>query len=107
LRPTLMDTRPPLGARDITLRTRVVVATTGVSFATAGIMLNVLVDFDSTPAPTLFGFLATAAALVICSALIGSLVGEDTAPGLGDVRGADRWDRGRGPRARGRCGDGA
>jgi signal transduction histidine kinase len=77
LRPLLVETRPPLGARDIALRTRVLVATTGGSFATAAILLNVLIDFDATPPATLVAFLATAAALVACSGLIGWLVGED------------------------------
>ena len=77
LRPVLIETRPPLGARDIALRTRVLVATTGGSFATAAILLNVLIDFDATPPPTLVAFLATAAALVACSGFIGWLVGED------------------------------
>jgi signal transduction histidine kinase len=79
LRPVLIETRPPLGARDIALRTRVLVATTGGSFATAAILLNVLIDFDVTPPPTLVAFLATAAALVACSGFIGWLVGEDAA----------------------------
>jgi signal transduction histidine kinase len=85
LRPVLVGTRPPLGARDIALRTRVLVATTGASFATAGILLNVLIDFDTTPAAQLTAYLGTAAALVLSSALIGWLVGEDTARGVEDV----------------------
>ncbi len=85
LRPVLAGTRPPLGARDIALRTRVLVATAGASFATAGVLLNVLIDFDATPTPTLLAFLATAAALVGACALIGWLVGEDTARGVQDV----------------------
>jgi signal transduction histidine kinase len=85
LRPSLVGTRPPLGARDIALRTRILVATTGASFATAGILLSVLIDFDTTPAGQLAGFLGTAAALVVSSALIGWLVGEDTARGVEEV----------------------
>ena len=85
LRPVLAGTRPPVGARDIPLRTRVLVATTGSSFATAGILLNVLIDFDTTPPATLAAFLGTAAALVVASALIGLLVGEDAARGVDDV----------------------
>src|SRR5207249_2887396 len=85
LRPVLAGTRPPLGARDIALRTRVLVATMGASFATAGILLNVLIDFDATPPAQLAGYLATAGALVLASALIGWLVGEDTARGVEEV----------------------
>jgi signal transduction histidine kinase len=79
LRSTLsgqMTTRP---ARDIPLRTRFLVASTGASFATAGVLLEVLVDFERTPDLALVGFLLTAAALVGFAAAIGWLVGDDTA----------------------------
>lgn len=85
LRPVLSGTRPPLGARDVALRTRVLVAAAASSFSTAGILLNVLIDFDVTPPDALAAYLATAAALVVSSALIGSLVGEDTARGVEEV----------------------
>ena len=85
LRPVLAGTRPPLGARDIALRTRVLVATVGASFATAGILLNVLLDFDVTPPALLEAYLATAGALVLSSAFIGWLVGEDAARSVEEV----------------------
>jgi len=85
LRPVLVGTRPPLGARDIALRTRVLVATMGASFATAGIMLNVLIDFDATPPAQLAAFIATAGVLVLSSAAIGWLVGEDAAQSIEHV----------------------
>jgi len=85
LRPALVGTRPPLGARDIGLRTRILVATMGASFATAGILLNVLVDFDTTPPAQLASVLATGAALVLASALIGWLVGEDASQSVNGV----------------------
>lgn len=65
--------------RDIPLRTRFLVATTGASFATAGVLLEVLVDFERTSDAALTGFLLTAAALVGFAAAIGWLVGDDTA----------------------------
>ncbi len=82
LRPFLIGTRPPVGARDITLRTRFVVATTGAAFATAGTLLSVSVDFAATPPYALESFLATAAALVLFAAIIGWLVGDDAARGV-------------------------
>ncbi len=72
LRPALVNTRPPPGARDITLRTRFVVATTGA----------LLVDFELTPDETLESFLAIAFALVAFAAIIGWLVGDDAARGV-------------------------
>jgi signal transduction histidine kinase len=85
VRPVLVGGRPPLGARDISLRARIMVATTGASFATAGILLNVLIDFGTTPPPKLAAYLVTAAGLLGASALIGWLVGEDTARGVETV----------------------
>ncbi len=85
VRPVLLGTSPPLGARDISVRTRYVVATAGASFATAGILLDVVIDFDTTPGPLLFGFLTTAAVLVTFSAAIGWLVGDDAARALDAV----------------------
>lgn len=85
LRPALVGTRPPLGARDIGLRTRILVATMGASFATGGILLNVLIDFDATPPAQLASFLATAGVLVLASALIGWLVGEDASQSVNGV----------------------
>lgn len=85
VRPVLLGTTPPVGARDISVRTRYLVATSGASFATAGILLNVVIDFDVTPGPLLFGFLATAAVLVAFSAGIGWLVGDDSARALDAV----------------------
>ncbi len=82
LRSSLIGTRPPVGARDITLRTRFIVATTGAAFATAGTLLSVLVDFSLTPTATLASFLATAGALVLFAAVIGWLVGDDAASGV-------------------------
>ncbi len=69
-------------ARDVTLRTRFLAASTGVSFATAGVLLDVLVDFELTSDVALAGFLLTAAALVGFSATIGWLVGDDSARGI-------------------------
>ena len=82
VRPVLVGTRPPVGARDITLRTRFVVATTGAAFATAGTLLSVVVDFSLTPDRELASFLATALALVLFAGLIGWLVGDDAARGV-------------------------
>jgi signal transduction histidine kinase len=75
----------PTAARDITLRTRFVVASTGVSFATAGVLLDVLVDFERSSDAALVGYLLTAAALVVFAAIIGWLVGDDTARGIESV----------------------
>lgn len=82
LRPSLVRTRPPVGARDISLRTRIVVATAGASFATAGMLLNVLVEFGLTPPERLASYLVSAAGLVGSAAFIGWLVGEDAAAGV-------------------------
>ena len=85
LRPVIAGTPPPLGARDIALRTRVLVATMGASFATAGILLNVLLDFEVTAPAQLAAYLATGGALVLASALIGWLVGGDAAQSVEEV----------------------
>jgi two-component system sensor histidine kinase UhpB len=85
LRPALRDGPAPAAARDITLRTRFIVASTGVSFATAGVLLDVLVDFERTSDVALAGYILTAAALVAFAAVIGWLVGDDTARGIESV----------------------
>ena len=85
LRPELRERPAPESARDITLRTRFLVATTGASFATAGVLLDVLVDFERTPDAVLVGYLLTAAALVGFAATIGWFVGDDTARGIESV----------------------
>jgi signal transduction histidine kinase len=85
LRPGLRERPAPNSARDITLRTRFLVATTGASFATAGVLLDVLVDFERTSDAVLVGYLLTAAALVGFAATIGWLVGDDTARGIESV----------------------
>ena len=82
LRPIVMGTRPPIGARDLTLRTRFVVATTGAAFATAGTLLSLIVDFQATPDQLLMAFLVTAIALIAFAALIGWLVGDDAASAI-------------------------
>lgn len=64
---------------DLSLRTRFVVMTTGASFATAGILLDVVVDFETTSDRMLLGFLALGAALVAFASLVGWLVGDDIA----------------------------
>jgi signal transduction histidine kinase len=67
------------------LRTRFLVASTGASFATAGVLLDVLVDFERTSDAVLLGYLLTAAALVSFAATIGWFVGDDTARGIQSV----------------------
>jgi signal transduction histidine kinase len=82
LRPVVIGTRPPVGARDLTLRARFLVATTGAAFATAGTLLSLIVDFESTPNAALVPFLLTALALIAFAALIGWLVGGDAASAI-------------------------
>ena len=85
LRPVLREPPTPGSARDITLRTRFLVASTGASFATAGVLLDVLVDFERTSDAALGGYLVTAAGLVAFAATIGWFVGDDAARGIGSV----------------------
>ena len=85
LRPAMREPPAPGSARDITLRTRFLVATTGASFATAGVLLDVLVDFERTSDAALGGYLLTATGLVAFAAAIGWFVGDDTARGIGSV----------------------
>lgn len=85
LRPALRERPAPASAQDITLRTRFLVASAGASFATAGVLLDVLVDFERTTDVALGGFLLTASALVGFAAAIGWLVGDDTARGIKSV----------------------
>jgi signal transduction histidine kinase len=85
LRPVLRERPAPAAARDITLRTRFLVASTGASFATAGVLLDVLVDFERSSDAALAGYLFTAVALVVFAAIIGWLVGDDTARGIESV----------------------
>lgn len=82
LRPYVIGTRPPVGARDLTVRTRFVVGTTGAAFATAGTLLSLLLDFSTATDTMLAGFLMTAIALVAFAALIGWLVGDDAASSI-------------------------
>ncbi|HKW78139.1 MAG TPA: ATP-binding protein, partial [Candidatus Limnocylindria bacterium] len=79
LRPVLMGTRPPVGARDLTIRTRYIIASAGAAFATAGTLLSVVIDFESTPDAVLRGFLVLGVALVLFAGVIGALVGNDGA----------------------------
>jgi signal transduction histidine kinase len=53
--------------------------TAGASFATAGVLLDVLVDFERTSDTALLGYLAIAAALVAAASLLGWLIGDDIA----------------------------
>ena len=96
LRPTLYTLPPPDRPRDISLRTRFVVIATATSFATAGVLLNILVDFQKTPDDVIAGYIVLATALVYFAMLIGWLVGEDTSRGVvavaGRLRGAARGD---------------
>ena len=85
VRPALRDRLAPGSARDISLRTRFLVIATGASFATAGVLLEVLVDFELTPQSTLSAYLVLAAALVAFASLIGWLVGVDTARGVSTI----------------------
>jgi len=85
LRPALRERASPVSPQDITLRTRFLVASTGASFATAGVLLDVLVDFERTSDATLVGYVLTATALVGFAAAIGWLVGDDTARGIESV----------------------
>jgi signal transduction histidine kinase len=96
LRPSLRERPAPESARDITLRTRFLVATTGASFATAGVLLDLLVDFERTSDASLVGYLLTAAALVGFAATIGWFVGDDTARGIESVSARLRELAGRG-----------
>lgn len=65
--------------RDVPLPTRLIAMTAGASFATAGVLLDVLVDFEGTSDTALLGYLAIAAALVAAASLLGWLVGDDIA----------------------------
>ena len=85
LRPVLYERVAPPSTRDTTLRTRFLVASTGAAFATAGVLLDVLVDFEHTSDSALAGYLMSAAALVALAAAIGWLVGDDTARGIATV----------------------
>ena len=85
LRPALRERPAPQSARDITLRTRFLVASTGASFSTAGVLLDVLVDFERTSDAALVGYVLTATALVGFAATIGWFVGDDTARGIESV----------------------
>ena len=82
LRPALHTLPPPDRPRDISLRTRFVVIATATSFATAGVLLNILVDFEKTPDDALAGYVVLAMALVYFAMLIGWLVGEDSSQGV-------------------------
>ncbi len=79
LRPVLVTSQPPTSARDLTLRTRFLVSAAASSFATAGVLLAVLIDFQDTPTASLIGFAAIAILLVAFTTAIGWLVGDDAA----------------------------
>lgn len=79
LRPAREMSEAPAGARDLRLRMRYIVAAAGSSFATAGVLLAVLLDFPKTPTNQLLGFIGIALLLVGFSASIGWLVGNDAA----------------------------
>jgi signal transduction histidine kinase len=82
LRPGLRFQPSPIAARDVSLRTRFVLVAGGASFATAGVLLDVLVDFERTPDATLVGYVLVAAALVSFATVIGWLLGNDAARGV-------------------------
>ena len=79
LRPVLSTSQPPVAARDLTIRTRFIVSAAASSFATAGVLLAVLIDFQDTPTASLVGFSAIAILLVAFTTAIGWLVGDDAA----------------------------
>lgn len=85
LRPALRFQPSPTAARDISLRTRFVLIATGASFATAGVLLDVLVDFERTPDGTLIGYGLVAGALVAFATIIGFLLGDDAAGGVSAI----------------------
>lgn len=62
---------------ELSLRTRLVAITAGASFATTGILLDVLVDFERTSDAELVGYLLLGAGLVAFVSLLGWLVGDD------------------------------
>lgn len=78
LRSTLASL-PAAPMRDVPVRTRLIVITAGASFATAGVLLDVLVDFERTSATAILGYLVVAAALVAFASLVGWLFGDDIA----------------------------
>lgn len=79
VRPALRGRVSAASIREVSLRTRFVVIAAGVSFATAGILLNVLVDFERTSDDALVGYLVIAAGLVAIATLVAWLVGDDIA----------------------------
>jgi signal transduction histidine kinase len=85
LRPALRYQPSPLLARDVSLRTRFVFMAAGASFATAGVLLDVLVDFERTPDATLIGYGLVAFALVALATVIGWLLGDDAAGGVSAI----------------------
>ncbi|HEY6959316.1 MAG TPA: ATP-binding protein [Candidatus Limnocylindria bacterium] len=70
---------PATVTRDVPVRTRLIVITAGASFATAGVLLDVLVDFERTSGAAVLGYLVVAAALVAFASLVGWLFGDDIA----------------------------
>lgn len=85
LRPTLRFQQPPTTARDLSLRTRFVLVAAATSFATAGVLLDVLVDFERTPDDVLIAYIVLAAGLVAFATFIGWLLGSDTARGVSAI----------------------
>lgn len=79
VRPALRGHVSAAAIREVSLRTRFVVIATGVSFATAGILLDVLVDFERTSDDALVGYLLVAAGLVAVASFVAWLVGDDIA----------------------------
>lgn len=79
VRPALRGHIAAASIRDVSLRTRFFFITSGVSFATAGVLLDVLVDFERTPEDQLVGYLLIAAGLVALASLVAWLVGDDIA----------------------------
>ena len=70
---------PAARAGELSLRTRLVASTAGASFATTGILLDVLVDFERASDAELVGYLLLGAGLVAFATLLGWLVGDDMA----------------------------
>ena len=85
LRSALRYQPSPTAARDISLRTRFVLIATGASFATAGVLLDVLVDFERTPDSALIGYGLVAGALVAFATVIGWLLGDDAVGGVSAI----------------------
>ena len=85
LRSTLRFEPPPASASDVSLRTRFVLIAAATSFATAGVLLDVLVDFARTPDDVLLAYVLLSGGLVAFATLIGWLLGDDAARGVSAI----------------------